>query len=90
MVTTDQGVAATQPFGLPIARSPVAFVPFSKATGILHDVRALDGQAGRGTADAASGSPAGATGVAGVVTRLWRGSPPRLPTSRASGATCGI
>ena len=70
MVTTDQEVAARQPFGLPIARSPVAFVPFSKATGILHDVRALDGQAGRGTADAASGSPAGATGVAGVVTRF--------------------
>ena len=70
MVTTDQEVAATQPFGLPIARSPVAFASFSKATGILHDIRALDGQAGRQAADAASGSPAGAKGVAGVVTRF--------------------
>jgi uncharacterized protein YjiS (DUF1127 family) len=70
MVTTDQEVAATQPFGLPIARGPVAFAPFSKATGMPDDIRALDGPAGRQAASAAFRSPAGATGVAGAVTRL--------------------
>ena len=70
MVTTDHEVAATQPFGLPIARSPVAFASFLRATGIVHDIRVLDGQAGRQAAGAASGSPALAKGVASVVTRF--------------------
>ena len=47
MVTTDHEVAATQPFGLPIARSPGACALVSKATGILHDIRAFAGQACR-------------------------------------------
>ena len=68
MVTTDHEVAATQPFGLPIARSPGACAPVSKAAGILHDIRAFAGQACRQAAGAASGSPAPAKGVAGVVT----------------------
>jgi uncharacterized protein YjiS (DUF1127 family) len=70
MVTTDHEVAATQPFGLPIARSPVAFASFSKATDILHDIRALDGQAGRQAAGAASGSPSATKGDGGVVARF--------------------
>jgi uncharacterized protein YjiS (DUF1127 family) len=68
MVTADHEVAATQPFGLPIARSPVAFA--SKATDILHDIRALDGQAGRQAAGAASGSPSATKCDSGVVTRF--------------------
>ena len=68
MVTTDHQVAATQLSGLPIAGSLVAFA--WKATGILHDIRALDGQAGRQAAGAVSGSPSPAKGVAGVVTRF--------------------
>jgi uncharacterized protein YjiS (DUF1127 family) len=70
MVTTDSEVAATQPFGLPIARNPVAFASFLKATGIVHDIRVLDGQAGRQAAGAASGSPSGAKGDASVVARF--------------------
>jgi uncharacterized protein YjiS (DUF1127 family) len=70
MVTTDHEVAARQPFGLPIARSPVAFASFLKVTGIFHDIRALDNQAGRHAAGAASASPAGVKGVADVVTRF--------------------
>jgi uncharacterized protein YjiS (DUF1127 family) len=61
MVTTDQEVAATQP-------SLVAFA--WKATRILHDLRALDGEAGRQAAGAAFGSPTEAKGVAGVVIRF--------------------
>jgi uncharacterized protein YjiS (DUF1127 family) len=68
MVTTDHEVAARQPFSLPIDRSPVAFASFLKATGILHDAPALDGQACRQAAGAASGSPA--KGIAGVMTRF--------------------
>ena len=45
MVSTDHEVAATQPSGASIAGSLVAFA--WKATGILHDIRALAGQAGR-------------------------------------------
>jgi hypothetical protein len=70
MVSTDQEVAATQPFGASIAHSSVAFAPFSKVTRIVHEIRALDPQAGMQAAGAASGSPAGAKGVAGVVTRF--------------------
>jgi uncharacterized protein YjiS (DUF1127 family) len=70
MVTAGHEVAATQPFGLPIARNPVAFASLSNATGILHDIRALVGQAGRQAAGAASGSPSGAKGDAGVVARF--------------------
>jgi hypothetical protein len=70
MVTFDHEVAATLPFGLPIARSPVAFASFSKATDILHDIRALNGQAGRQAAGAASGSPSATKGDAGVVARF--------------------
>jgi uncharacterized protein YjiS (DUF1127 family) len=65
MVTTDHEVA-TQPSGAAIAGSLVAFA--WKATSILHDIRVLDGQAGREAA--ASGSPAGAKGAAGVVARF--------------------
>jgi uncharacterized protein YjiS (DUF1127 family) len=70
MVTTDHEVAATPPFGVSIARNPVALARFSKMIGILHDVRALDGQAGRQAAGAASGSLTGAKGLVGVVTRF--------------------
>jgi uncharacterized protein YjiS (DUF1127 family) len=68
MVTTDHQVAGTQLSGTSLAGSLVAFV--WKATGTLHDARALDGEAGRQAAGAASGSPAPAKGVAGVVTRF--------------------
>ena len=68
MVTTDHQVAATHLSGAWIAGSLVAFA--WKATGILHDARAHDGQAGRHAAGAASGSPAPAKGVASVVTRF--------------------
>jgi uncharacterized protein YjiS (DUF1127 family) len=67
MVTTDHQVAATPPSGASIAGSLVAFA--WKATSILHDIRTLNGQAGTQAAGAASGSPAPAKGVAGVVTR---------------------
>jgi uncharacterized protein YjiS (DUF1127 family) len=70
MVSTDHQVAATQPFGLPIARRPVAFASFSNATDILHDIRALDGQAGKQAAGAASGSPSATKGDDGVVARF--------------------
>src|SRR5919106_18337 len=70
MVTSDHEVAATQPFGLPIACSPVAFASFSKATDSLHDIRALDGQAGSQAAGAASGSPSATKGDGGVVARF--------------------
>jgi uncharacterized protein YjiS (DUF1127 family) len=53
-----------------IARSPVAFASFLKATGIVHDIRALDGQACRQAAGAASGSPTRAKGDASVVARF--------------------
>jgi uncharacterized protein YjiS (DUF1127 family) len=68
MVTTDHEVAATQPCGPAIADDLVAFA--WNSTGILHDIRALDGQAGRQAAGAAAGSAAGAKGAAGVVTRF--------------------
>jgi uncharacterized protein YjiS (DUF1127 family) len=67
MVTTDHEVAARQPFGLPIT---VALASFLKATGIAHDIRALDGQACRQAAGAASGSPSRAAGDASVVARF--------------------
>jgi hypothetical protein len=70
MVTTDHQVAATQAFGLPIARSPVAFASFLKVTGIVHDIRKLDSQAGGQAAGATPASPARAKGDAGVVTRF--------------------
>ena len=66
MVSTDHKVAATQLSGASIAGSLVAFA--WTATGMPHDIRALDGPAGRQAAGAASGSPAGAKGAAGVVT----------------------
>jgi uncharacterized protein YjiS (DUF1127 family) len=68
MVTTDHQVAATQLSGASIASSLVAFA--WKATGILHDARALDGQADRQAAGAATGSLAPAKGVAGVLTQF--------------------
>jgi uncharacterized protein YjiS (DUF1127 family) len=70
MVSTDQDVAVTQPFGASIARSSGACAPFSKAIGIVHDIRALAGQSGRQAAGAAYGSPSGAKGDAGVVARF--------------------
>ena len=66
MVSTDHRVAASQPSGASIAGSLVAFA--WKPTGNLHDIRALDGQAGRQAAGAAS--PAGLNRVVGVVTWL--------------------
>jgi uncharacterized protein YjiS (DUF1127 family) len=68
MVTADHQVAATQLSGASIAGNLMAFA--WKATDILHDARALDGEAGRQAAGAASGSPAPANGVAGVVARF--------------------
>jgi uncharacterized protein YjiS (DUF1127 family) len=68
MATTDHQVAATQLSGVWIAGSLVAFA--WKATGVLHDARAHDGQAGRQAAGAASGSPAPAKGVASAVARF--------------------
>jgi uncharacterized protein YjiS (DUF1127 family) len=68
MVSTDHKVAAAPPSGASIAGSLVAFA--WRATGIIHDPRALDGEAGRKVAGAASGSPAPARGVAGVVIRF--------------------
>ena len=68
MVTTDHEVVATEPSGASIAGGLVAFG--WKATGILHDIRALDGQTGRQTAGAASGSPSRAKGDASVVARF--------------------
>jgi uncharacterized protein YjiS (DUF1127 family) len=70
MVSTNQDVAAAQPFGASIARSLGACALFSKAIGIVHDVRALAGQSGRQAAGAARGSPSGAKGDAGVVARF--------------------
>jgi uncharacterized protein YjiS (DUF1127 family) len=66
MVITVHQVAATHLSGASIAGSTVAFA--WKATGILHDAPAPDGQAGRQAAGAVSGSPA--KGVAGVVSRF--------------------
>jgi hypothetical protein len=66
MVITVHQVAATQLSGVSIAGSPVAFA--WKATGILHNAPAPDGQAGRQAAGAVFGSPA--KGVAGVVSRF--------------------
>jgi uncharacterized protein YjiS (DUF1127 family) len=62
MVTADR--AAPPPSGTSLAGSLAAFA--WKATSMLHDIRALDGQASRQAAGAASGSP----GVAGVLTRF--------------------
>ena len=61
MVTTDRQVAGTQLSGSSIANSLVAFA--WKATGTLHDARALDGEAGRQAVGAAKDTP-------GVVTRF--------------------
>ena len=69
MVTTDHEIAAPPPpSGASFAGSLSAFV--WKATSILHDIRTLNRQAGAQAAGAASGSPAPAKGVAGVVTRF--------------------
>jgi uncharacterized protein YjiS (DUF1127 family) len=68
MVTTDHEIAAPPPSGTSLAGSLAAFA--WKATSILHDSRTLNGQAGRRAASAASGSPAPAKGVAGVVARF--------------------
>jgi uncharacterized protein YjiS (DUF1127 family) len=68
MVSIDLEAAAPQPFGAAITGSLVAFA--WKATSILRDIRALDGQARRQAAGAASGSPARAKGIAGVVVRF--------------------
>ena len=62
MATTDHAVPP--PSGTSLAATLAAFA--WKATGMLQDIRALDGQAGRRPAGAASGSP----GVAGVLTRF--------------------
>jgi uncharacterized protein YjiS (DUF1127 family) len=67
MVTTDHQVAGIQLSGTSLAGS-LAFA--WKATGTLHDARALDGEGGRQAADAASGSRAPAKDVPGVVTRF--------------------
>jgi uncharacterized protein YjiS (DUF1127 family) len=67
MVTTNHQVAATPPSGASIAGSLVAFA--WKATSILHDIRTLNGHAGKQATGAASGAPAPAKGVARVVTR---------------------
>jgi uncharacterized protein YjiS (DUF1127 family) len=68
MVTTDRDIAAIRPPGASIAGGLAAFA--SKATGILHEVRALDRRAGRHAAGAAAGSPAQAKSAASVVTRF--------------------
>ena len=68
MVSTDHKVAAAPPSGASIAGSLLVFA--WTATGMPDDIRALDGPAGRQALGAASGSPTGAKGVAGVVTRL--------------------
>jgi uncharacterized protein YjiS (DUF1127 family) len=69
MVTTDHEIAAPPPPSVTsFAGSLAAFA--WKAPGILHDSRTLNGQAGRRAASAASGSPAPARGVAGVVARF--------------------
>jgi uncharacterized protein YjiS (DUF1127 family) len=75
MVSTDQEVAAPQPFEASVAGTLVAFA--WKATSILPDIRALNGQARRQAAGAASGSPARAKGIAGVVIRFvaWIAAP---------------
>jgi uncharacterized protein YjiS (DUF1127 family) len=67
MLVTDHQVTATQPPGAAIAGSLAAF---GKATSILHDLRALDGQTGRQAAGAASGPPMAAKGVADMVIRF--------------------
>jgi uncharacterized protein YjiS (DUF1127 family) len=68
MVTTDCELAASQPPGASIAGSLAALA--WKAAGIRREIRALDRRVGRRAAAAASGSPAQAKSVAGVVTRF--------------------
>jgi uncharacterized protein YjiS (DUF1127 family) len=69
MVTTDHEIAApAPPSGISFAGSLSAFA--SKAASILHDIRTLNRQAGGQAADAASGSPAPAKEIPGVVTRF--------------------
>jgi uncharacterized protein YjiS (DUF1127 family) len=66
---TQHEIAAPRPpSGASFTGSLSAFA--WKATGILHDIRTLNRQAGPQAAGAASGSPAPARGVAGVVTRF--------------------
>ena len=66
MVTTDCELAASPPPGASIAGSLAALA--WKAAGIRREIRALDRRVGRRAA--ASGSPAQAKSVAGVVTRF--------------------
>ncbi len=68
MVTTVHQVAATQLSGASFTGNLSAFA--WRATSILHDIRTLNRQAGTQAAGAASGSPVGAKGDAGVVARF--------------------